>query len=240
MKKRLQKFLAEAGVASRRKCEELIMQGRVSINGSVTTQMGQVVDDDLDIIELDGKPVKPSDQKIYLIMNKPANILTSCSDDRGRKTVLDMIPDLRLRVFPVGRLDYDTEGLLILTNDGDFTNTISHPSSNITKTYLAVINESLSDKDQSDLENGVFIDGRITSKANVWQYKTNDIYPSYAIEIHEGRNRQVKKMFAAVGKKVIYLKRTAVGKIVLGDLRPGEYREMTDAEVAYFKALDKN
>ncbi len=235
MKKRLQKVLAEAGVASRRKCEELIASGHVKVNGAVITQMGLVVDDASDTVEVDGATLARPDRHVYLIMNKPANTLTTCSDDRGRRTVLDIIPDMGLRVFPVGRLDYDTEGLLILTNDGDFAYTISHPSSNITKTYLAYIDKSLEYDDLCALENGVFIDGRLTSKARVHPFPMDSRVPAYTVEIHEGRNRQVKKMFEAVGRKVIYLKRIAIGKLSLGGLKSGEYREMTPDEVHYFQ-----
>jgi len=228
---RLQKYMAHCGVASRRHSEELIRSGKVKVNGKVITEMGFLVSDQ-DIVEVEGKIIKKEDKKIYIMLNKPAGYITSAVDPRGRKTVLDLIKGVSERIYPVGRLDYDTTGLLLLTNDGDFAYRATHPGKEITKTYLAEVLGTPSNKALDALRNGVEIDGRLTSPAQVEIVEMKDNSTVLKIVIHEGRNRQVKKMCEAVGHRVIKLARIKFGNLTLGNLRPGEWRYLSQAEVS--------
>ena len=205
---RLQKYLALSGVASRRACEALIEEGRVSVNGEKITKLGTKVKDG-DTVLFDGKKVLPKEKKYYIMLNKPAGYVTTASDELGRKTAVDLLKDIDARVFPVGRLDMDTEGLLFLTNDGDFTYTVSHPKHKIEKTYVAHITGKLTRAEANMLKNGVEIDGRYTAPAKVEVTEEKKNSSVVKIKICEGRNRQVRKMFEAVEHHVISLKRTA-------------------------------
>lgn len=231
---RLNKYLADCGVGSRRECDNLICDGRVKINDRVAT-LGSFVSDG-DKISVDGKRVANKPKNCYVLLNKPKGCVTTVKDDRGRKTVMDFV-DVKARLFPVGRLDYDTEGLLILTNDGDLANRLTHPSSEIGKTYVARISGELSEAERAKLEKGVLVDGVMTAKARVKILEKDVHHTRCEITIHEGRNHQVKKMFEAVGKEVEFLKRIAIGDLRLGGLKRGEYRFLKDEEVDYLKNL---
>ena len=233
---RLQKFLALSGVASRRKAEELIKEGRVRVNGTLVTEMGTSVDGENDRVTLDGKNVNIETRKRYIILNKPKGYITTAKDNFDRKTVMELVSDIPERIYSVGRLDYDTEGLLLMTNDGDFANAVAHPKKSIEKVYIARIKGEFGDEKAEKLRTGVVIDGRKTAPAKVKILKSGDNFTDVRIVIHEGRNRQVKKMFASVGCFVTALKRTAVGKFTIGSVAPGTYREFTKAEMTYVKA----
>lgn len=234
-KMRLQKYLALCGIASRRAAEKLITDGRVSVNGTVVTELGTKVSPK-DKIAFDGKIVSLDEKKIYIAINKPVGYLSSASDDRGRKTVVDLVKDdFTERLYPVGRLDYDTEGLIFLTNDGDFTYAVTHPKHNINKTYEAIIRGKLTEDEVVSLCRGVDIDGFITSPAFLDILEEREGKSVVQLTIHEGRNRQVRKMFEAVGHRVLKLKRISVGKVKLGSLKPGQWRELTEREIKSLK-----
>ena len=232
---RLQKYLADCGVASRRRAEEIILAGRVSVNGEAITTLGTKVGGN-DEVTVDGAAVTPVGKKIYMLLNKPAGYLTTVSDDFGRKTVIDLIKDeVKGRVFPVGRLDFETEGLLLLTNDGDVTYALTHPKHEISKTYIVTLDRTPSPADLDKLRKGVMIDDRKTLPAKVRLIKDNLV----EITIHEGRNRQVRRMAEAVGYEVEALKRTAMGNILLGNIPSGRWRHITKVELEYLKKLGK-
>lgn len=232
---RLNKFLADCGVGSRRACDKLIEEGKVKVNDKVATVTTQV--DDGDKVSVNGKRVGVGKKLTYIMLHKPKGCVTTVTDDLGRKTVMDFIKDIHSRVYPVGRLDYDTEGLLLLTNDGDLANKLTHPSNEVPKTYIARISGALSDADIRQLEKGVMVDGKVTAPAIVKVLQGDVHHTRVEITIHEGRNRQVKKMFEAVGKEVEFLKRVAVGDLHLGGLQRGKYRFLTEKEVNYLKNL---
>lgn len=226
---RLQKYMAQCGVASRRHAEELIQAGRVKVNREIVTEMGIRVSDQ-DRVEVDEKPIKKEKELIYIMLNKPAGYVSTVSDPEGRKTVLDLIDGVNERIYPVGRLDYDTTGLIILTNDGNFAFQNTHPGQETRKTYLAEVLGMPSNKALQALKNGIMLDGKQTAPAQV---EVVDIKPKSTvlkIIIHEGRNRQVKRMCEAVEHPVLRLKRTAVGRLTLGDLKPGEWRYLSTKE----------
>ena len=233
---RINKFLAEQGIASRRHADEMIAAGRVKINGAIAT-LGASVEDG-DEVFLDDVPVLSEEKKEeYYIMNKPKGVICTVSDDRGRKTVMDLLPDGVGRVFPVGRLDYETEGLLILTNDGDLAFRLTHPTSEIPKTYLARIEGTLTEKDLNPIRSGVELDGVMTKKCKAHIVETNKAYTKVHITITEGRNRQVRRMFEAIGKTVEFLKRVSIGKLKIGGMDRGAVRALTDEEIAYIKNI---
>lgn len=237
---RINKYIANSGFCSRRKAEEFILDGRVKVNGIVIDELGFQVDEHKDVVEIDGSIISiDSEKKVYIILNKPEGYITTSKDQFGRKNVLDLLPDVEERVYPVGRLDYETSGLLLLTNDGDLTYKITHPSHEFKKTYLASIKGIPSEKEVYRLENGLKIEDYITSKARLKILKTDEIknYSVCLITIHEGKNRQVRKMFDAINHPVMNLRRIALGKIRLGDLAQGEYRHLTEEEVKYLKGF---
>ncbi len=231
---RLQKFLAMAQVASRRKSEELIFSGRVSVNGSVVTEAGVKVDSASDTVSVDGKEVKICDKKIYIMLHKPTGCVTTANDQFGRKCVMDYI-DTEERLYPVGRLDYDTSGLLLLTNDGELTYRLTHPKHNVEKTYAAVVDREPAQADMRRFSEGIMLDGRMTAPARIELTDKDPV--TLRITIHEGRNRQVRRMCEAIGCRVLRLERTAVGELTLGDLKKGKYRHLTEKEIAYLKEL---
>lgn len=234
---RLQKFLAEANVASRRKAEEMIQAGRVRVNGKTVTELGTKVDDEKDVVEADGKEVMIEGKLVYIMLNKPEGCVTTAHDQFNRRTVLDLVEGVSERIYPVGRLDYDTSGLIILTNDGDLTYRLTHPKHNVAKTYIALVDREPTEEEIHTFENGVVIDGRKTAKARLKVIKQDDVGAYLMIVIHEGRNRQVRKMCEAIGHPVRRLKRTATGKLTLGKLKKGQWRYLTDEEIAYLKSL---
>lgn len=234
---RIAKFLAAAGIASRRKCEQIILDGRVSVNGQRVTELGMQVEPETDEVTLDRRRVQIDEERVYIILNKPVGCVSTCHDEKGRKTVLDCIGDLGTRIYPVGRLDFTTEGLLLLTNDGELANKLTHPRHEITKRYYVVIDGMLTADNVKDLQRGVFIEGGKTAPAHIKIMKATPERSEFTITIHEGRNRQVRKMLEAVGKNVVFLKRISEGEINLGNLKRGEYRFLTQEEVDYLKRL---
>ena len=232
--KRLNKYLAESGVGSRRECDRLIAGGSVKINGKVAL-LGAMVHEN-DHVTVNDKRVGDRQKLCYVLLHKPKGYVTTVKDDLGRKTVMDLI-HLNARIYPVGRLDYDTEGLLILTNDGDLANRLTHPRNEINKTYIARISGILTESERSLLERGVLVDGVKTAPARVRIIEQDRHRTRCEVTIHEGRNHQVKRMFEAVGKEVEFLKRVAIGDLRLGGLKRGDYRFLTDIEVEYLKTL---
>lgn len=229
---RLQKMLADCGVASRRKSEELISAGRVRVNGRVA-QIGDKVDPQNDKVYVGKRRVTGTARpKLrYIMLNKPRGVLTTMSDDRGRKCVADLIKDIDERLYPVGRLDRDSEGMLLMTNDGEFANHVMHPKKHVNKVYRVTVRPNINDVQVSKLESGVVIDGRKTAPAQVRVVSREEERSVLEIVIREGRNRQIRKMCDAVGLEVARLKRTAIGGVKLGGLRSGMYRDLTDIEV---------
>ena len=236
---RLQKVLANSGVASRRKSEELIRQGKVKVNGKVVTEMGFKVSPS-SLIEVNNVKIQQED-KVYFLLNKPRGVVTTSSDEHGRKTVVDLI-NCDKRIYPVGRLDYDTTGLIILTNDGEFTNNIIHPKNEINKTYVAKINGILTISDIMALKRGVNLEDGKTSPAKVKVRKIDNKTKTSIIEltIHEGRNHQVKRMFESLGYEVLKLKRERIAFLTLKGLNSGDYRTLTPKEVNQLYALSQN
>lgn len=234
---RLQKVIAQAGVASRRKAEELIIQGKVKINGQVVTELGTKVSEK-DKIEVDNKLIE-KELKEYYILNKPRGVVTTTEDDKNRKTVIDLIPT-NARIYPVGRLDYDTTGLLLLTNDGDFANILMHPKHKIEKVYIAKIKGIIKGEEINKLKDGVEIEEGVVVKSTRVKLKKTDPKSNTSmvqITITEGKNHQVKRMFEAVGFEVIKLKREKVSFFDLKNLASGEYRKLTPKEVSRVYAL---
>ena len=228
---RLNKFIAASGYTSRRKADDLIINGKVKINGKVIRELGTKVDGN-DIVTVEGNVLKKEENKVYYLLNKPRGIITAVSDDKNRKTVIDLI-DTDKRIYPVGRLDYDTTGALILTNDGDLANILMHPKSNIDKVYIAKVKGLIGKAEITKLERGVYIDGVKTSnaKARIRKYDKKTDSSIVELTIHEGRNHQVKNMFAAIGYEVIKLKREKIAFLGVSDLKSGEYRELNIKEV---------
>ena len=228
--------MASSGVASRRKCDELIEKGHVKINTKVCKKLGVQIDPTVDLVTVDDRPIRLAPKLVYYMLNKPCNVVTTVSDPNGRATVMDFIPHDKTRVFPVGRLDYNTSGLLLFTNDGEVTQKLIHPSFEFGKTYMVEIVGTLNDEALKKLQEGVDIGGFVTSKAHVEVVEKGDKRSLVKIIIHEGKNRQVRRMFDAVQVKVKSLKRVAIGKLKLGDLPVGKYRELTKDEIAYIKS----
>jgi pseudouridine synthase len=228
---RLQKIIAEAGYCSRRKAEELISQGRVSLNGVVIKELGTKANYD-DTILIDGNSIEDKEDKIYYLLNKPRGVVTTTNDDKNRKTVIDLIP-IKQRIYPIGRLDYDTTGILLLTNDGELTNLLLHPKNEIEKLYIAKVKGIMTKEHLGILCKGVIIDGKKTSKAKARIKKIDKKTNTSLIEliIHEGRNHQVKKMFEAINYPVIKLRRESFSFLTLDGLASGEYRELSIKEV---------
>jgi 23S rRNA pseudouridine2605 synthase len=233
---RLNKYIAQSGIASRRKADQLTINGAVRINGRVMKEPGYDVQPE-DTVEINGQVLHPATKKIYIVLNKPKGYITTVSDDQDRPTVMDLITDITERVFPVGRLDYNTTGLLILTNDGELSQKLTHPQHQVTKTYHARVSGVLSNERINRLRAGVDIGGFVTSKARVEILKQAEKSTIVEIEISEGKNRQVRKMFTAVGCKVQELERVSMGEIRLGRLLQGHYRKLTAQEVAYLQSL---
>jgi len=231
---RLQKLLSAAGVTSRRKAEEMIEAGRVSVNGK-TAKLGTKADPAADVIEVDGCPIERAKEKVYIMLHKPEGVVTTVTDPFGRPTVMDLIPN-DTRLFPVGRLDADTSGLMLMTNDGDWAQKIAHPKHEIKKTYVAVVKGSPTVEALRNFRRGVVIDGKKTSPA---QIKLLEKLPTkdskLLITIHEGRNRQVRNMCEAIGHKVVSLKRVEVGGLLLDNLQKGKWRHLSPKEVKSVK-----
>lgn len=234
---RLQKYLASCGVASRRGSEEIIKSGRVKVNGETITEMGVQIDGDSDLVTVDDSVVRPENKMVYIMLNKPVGFVTTVSDDKGRDTVMDLVSDIPIRIYPVGRLDYDTEGLLLMTNDGELTYKLTHPKNNIEKTYVAEVTGNISMDTLLKLRRGVVVDGVKTSPAKVEVIGATQLGTKLEITIHEGRNRQVRKMFEAVGCIVKRLKRTKEAGLVLGHIPLGRWRKLSESEVNMLKKI---
>lgn len=235
---RLNKFLASCGVASRRGADKLIEEGKVKVNGKVVTELGVSVNPANDNVTVDGIKVKPVADYSYIMLYKPKGCITTVSDDKGRKTVFDYLTDVNIpHLVPVGRLDYDTEGLLILTNDGDLTYSLTHPSHEVEKTYLVKVEGEMPEHKLAQLRKGVIVDGEKTNRCRVKLIEYKDGISRLRVTITEGRNRQIRKMFEAVEREVVFLKRIAVGELRLGGLARGAYRYLTDEEIYYLKTL---
>lgn len=234
---RLQKYLAQCGVASRRHAEEMIREGKIQVNGITVREMGLQVDESRDTVSVEGKEVRPEESKHYLAYYKPIGEVTTTSDPEGRPTVMDKFRDYPVRLFPVGRLDYDSEGLLLLTNDGDLMNHLLHPSHEVNKVYLVKVSNNISDEEIRQLKQGVMIDNKLTSPARVRLIRKEAFDTVLLISIHEGRNRQVRKMIEKIGHQVVSLKRVAFGPVELKDLPRGQWRSLTEQEILRLKSL---
>ncbi len=234
---RLQKFLANAGIASRRGAEKIIAEGRVSVNGEIVREMGVQIDENYDMVAVDGEEIKKVEKKMYIMLNKPYGFVTTVSDDKGRPTVMELVSDISARIYPVGRLDYDTEGLLLLTNDGDLTYKITHPKHDVSKTYVAEVSGNISMDTIMQLRRGVVIDGYKTSPAEVEVVGATQYGTKIEITIHEGRNRQVRKMFEELGCVVKKLKRIKEAGLTLGHLPVGKWRKLSESEINMLKKI---
>lgn len=234
---RLNKFMALSGVDSRRNCDVIITQGRVRVNARVVKKMGTQVDEYRDVVTVDNKPIRLKGEYVYIMLNKPVGTVTTVKDPQHRRTVMDCLPALKQRVYPVGRLDYNTSGLLLFTNDGDVAQKLIHPSFELNKTYLATITGELSENQVQMLRDGVDIGGFVTSPAKVEKKASAHGQTTYQVTIHEGKNRQIRRMFEAVGSKVVVLKRIAFGKLKLGSLEIGHTRPLTKEELEYITSL---
>jgi 23S rRNA pseudouridine2605 synthase len=237
MQERIQKIISAAGVTSRRAAEQLISEGRVRVNGHVVTELGTKADASTDHIKVDGKLINPRQPLTYVMLNKPAGYVTTMADPEGRPTVLSLLKGLKIRVYPVGRLDYNTEGLLLLTNDGDFAHLITHPKHELPKTYRAKVKGVLEDREINELENGIYLDDGKTAPAKVKKISKEEANSWLDITIHEGRKRQVRRMFDRIGHSVIKLKRIRTGNLMLGNLPEGGFRYLSTAEVNMLKEL---
>jgi 23S rRNA pseudouridine2605 synthase len=233
---RLQKILSRAGVTSRRKAEALIVEGRVTVNGTAVTELGSKADLEVDHIKVDGKLLHAPRRMVYIALNKPVSCVTTVSDPEGRPTVMDLVHGLKERVVPVGRLDYHSEGLLLLTNDGDFTNGLTSASHHIPKTYLVKVNGSLTTEQEEQFRNGIPVEGRMTAPAGLKLIRRAE-NPWYEVRLIEGRKNQIRIMFKHCGRLVEKLKRVRIGFLELGPLKPGEFRHLSIEEVERFQRL---
>lgn len=233
---RINKYLASAGLGSRRKCEEFVKEGKVRCNGNIITDLGFLVSAK-DKITVDGNEVTPAVDFLYVMLHKPKGVITSMSDEHGRKTVVDIMPSEYKKLKPVGRLDYDSEGLLLLTNDGDLAFALTHPSHDVSKTYVVRVEGEVKESQLAVMRAGVVIDGVRLSKCKVKILDKVGSDTKLEVVINEGRNRQVRKMFDAVGLNVVFLKRTQIGELKLGGLTRGMVRPLSIQEVLYLKSL---
>jgi 23S rRNA pseudouridine2605 synthase len=231
MQERLQKILAHAGVSSRRHAEEMITAGRVTVNGIVVTELGSKADAATDRIAVDGKPLNRPEKKLYFVLHKPAGYVTTMSDPQGRAIVTSLLKNVRERVYPVGRLDYNTEGLLLVTNDGEWANRIAHPRHEVEKEYHVRVRGEITTDQLNLLAAGIKLEDGVTAPAKASRLSTSDNNSWFSLIIHEGRFRQVRRMCAEVGLTVVRLKRVRYGSVDLGTLKPGEYRLLTSQEV---------
>lgn len=234
---RLQKFMAQCGIASRRKSEDIIANKRVKVNGVLVTELGYKIDPLRDIVTVDCKRIKHREKSIYIIMNKPKGYVTTVSDEYNRKTVLDLVKEVKERVYPVGRLDYDTSGLLLLTNDGELAYKLIHPKYEVVKTYIATVKGKPNEEELERFGNGLEIDGCITSEAEIEILSSINDKSVVKIQIHEGKNRQIRKMCEKIGHPVTSLKRIAIGELELGTLKKGCWRFLRDNEIEYLKEI---
>ena len=233
---RLNKYMADCGVDSRRNCDKIIAENRVRVNRKPVCELGFMINELNDTVTVDGKKIKPKTKNVYIMLHKPKGYVTTVKDEKDRKTVMELV-DVKTRIYPVGRLDYDTEGLLLLTNDGSLTYKLTHPKHEVVKKYLAKIEGEISESELEVLRSGVVIDGQKTAPAKVKVSGKDDKLTKVEVMIHEGKNRQVKKMFEAVGKQVVFLKRTEIGDIKLGGLTRGTWRYLNEKELEYLNKI---
>ena len=233
---RLQKFLANSGVCSRRSAEKLILEGKIEVNGSIVTELGTKINPDIDKVFYNGKQIKIQDTHVYVLLNKPVGYVTTVKEQFGRPTVMELVKDVKTSLVPVGRLDMYTSGALILTNDGDFVFNVTHPKNEIEKTYNATVKGIVTNEDTEKLKNGVKIEDYISGKAKVKILKVDSTkkISRLQITIHEGKNREVRKMCETIGKPVIALHRVRIGNIGVKDLKIGSWRYLTDTEIKQF------
>ena len=236
---RINKYIASCGIASRRKVEEIILQGRVKVNGNIVTELSFNIDEKNDLVEIDNKKIGLNEKYIYIVLNKPEGYITTVKDQFDRPSVLDLLTDIEERIYPIGRLDYETSGLLILTNDGDLTYKLTHPKHEVAKTYVARVKGIPSSEKMKNFEEGLYIEDYKTAPARIKILEKNEEknYSICQIQIHEGRNRQVRKMCKAINHPVQRLRRVAMGKITLKGTEVGKYRHLTDEEVTYLKSI---
>lgn len=236
---RINKYIALCGVASRRKAEELILAGRVTVNDEVMTELSYKVDEENDIVKVDDKLIKEENKLVYILLNKPEGYITTVKDQFDRPSVLDLVSDIKERVYPIGRLDYETSGLLLLTNDGDLTYKLTHPKHEVDKTYVARVKGKLTKEEIERFKTGLKIEDYTTAPAKLKVIKYDEQRDSSLLEIkiHEGKNRQVRKMCKAINHPVLRLRRSAMGKIKIGDCEIGKYRYLIEDEIKYLKNL---
>ena len=236
---RINKYIALCGVASRRKAEELILAGKVKVNDNIVTELSYQVDEENDVVKVDDKIIKEENKLVYILLNKPEGYITTVKDQFDRPSVIDLLSDVKERVFPVGRLDYETSGLLLLTNDGDLTYKLTHPKHEVDKTYVARVKGKLTKEEIERFKTGLKIEDYTTAPAKLKVIKYDEQRDSSLLEIkiHEGKNRQVRKMCKAINHPVLRLRRSAMGKIKIGDCEIGKYRYLTEDEIKYLKNL---
>jgi pseudouridine synthase len=234
---RLNKFLAQAGVASRREVDKMIAEGRIKVNGQVVQVLGCKIDDEKDRVEVEGRRVEREEGLVYLMLNKPPGYLVTLKDNFQRPTIQQLLPSLRQRVFPVGRLDYDSSGLLLMMNDGELAYRLTHPRFKVPKTYLVKVLGEPDPSELTRLEKGIYLDGKKTAPAKIAQIRSDPKKSLFKIEIYEGRKREVKRMFQAIGHKVLQLQRTNFGGLKLGSLKAGKWRYLTRKEIDTLKKL---
>lgn len=236
---RINKYIASCGVASRRKAEELINAGRIKVNGKIINELSFQVDENNDRVEVDEKLIGLEERLVYIMLNKPEGYVTTVKDQFDRKSIIDLVKDVGERVYPIGRLDYETSGLLLLTNDGDLTYKLTHPKHEVDKTYIATLKGIPTLNEMKNFEKGLYIEDYKTAPAKIKVLKKNEEknYCVCEIKIHEGRNRQVRKMCRAINHPVMNLRRKAMGKIVLKDVEIGQYRYLTQEEIDYLKTV---
>lgn len=234
---RLQKYMAQCGVASRRKSEEMIADGLVSVNERIVNRQGINIDPNKDIIRVNNKIIRLEEKKVYIMLNKPLGYVTTTNDEKGRKIITDLIEDVEERIYPVGRLDMDTSGLILLTNDGKVTNKITHPRNEVTKKYIAIVEGTPNKLELTKFRKGLMIDGKKTAPATIKIVKNYETESILEIEINEGRNRQVRKMCEAINHPIKKLKRVSIGEIDIGGLQFGEWRYLDNEEMEYILSL---
>lgn len=234
---RLNKYIADCGVCSRRAADKLISDGLVSVNGKIVRELGTTIDESNDSVIVEGRKVEPVSRYRYIMLNKPKGCVCTVSDDKGRKTIFDYVDIKDQRLYPIGRLDYDTEGLILLTNDGALAHKLTHPSHEIPKTYIAKVEGTVGETDLATLRNGITLDGiqLHRSKIKLLETENEGAISRFEVTIYEGRNRQVRRMFESIGKEVVFLKRAAVGDLRLGGLGRGLYRYLTEKEIDSLK-----
>lgn len=227
---RLQKYISNSGVCSRRRAEELIMEGKVAVNGRIVTEMGTKVNDS-DVVEVEGVKIVPESEKVYILLNKPKGYITTMSEQFGRPMITDLVKEVPQRVYPIGRLDMDTTGLILLTNDGDLANALAHPTGEIEKTYAVTVAVTPKEESLNRLREGVLLGDKVTAPAQVSLMKIRKQFSVVSITIHEGRNRQVRRMFEAIGHEVLALERIRYDFLTLEGVAEGEWRYLTESEV---------